>query len=248
MCIDAYLDMLRQYFDKNIEILLKKDLLLILNFIENHNYMQETVVKTILNKPKLFFSADKFQNIPIQHLKLVISKSNLNLEELQILKKWIDREETTNYRYKFNLLFRKNLRDKKFQARQFHSNCDNKGATIIIGKLKNDSFIRGYNPLDWSINNNYYNVSDSHFHFHECLYKETEDSFIFSSKDKNIILDRVKSLWDAIYYKKNDGPSFGTSELFIQNNQNCWSYDYHHYEGIGLKKGIYELDLFEAFQ
>ncbi|KAF0508959.1 kelch-like protein 17 [Gigaspora margarita] len=86
MLLDAYLVVLRQYFDTNIEILLKKDLLLILDFIENHNHMQEIVVKTIFNKPKLFFSADKFQNIPIRHLKLVISKNNLNIEELQIIK------------------------------------------------------------------------------------------------------------------------------------------------------------------
>ncbi|KAF0508960.1 btb/poz domain-containing protein 19-like [Gigaspora margarita] len=159
---------------------------------------------------------------------------------------WIDREETTNYRYKFNLLLRKNLqRDKKFQAKQFYSNCDNKGATIVIGRLKNkDSFIGGYNPLDWKIN--YYSYFNSHLHVRE-LYKPTKYSFIFSSKDKSMILGRVKSFRNAIYCNQN-GPSFGASELFIQDNQNCWSYEHYDYEGIGLKKGIYELDLFEAFQ
>ncbi|CAG8811179.1 8291_t:CDS:2, partial [Gigaspora margarita] len=39
------------------------------------------------------------------------------------------------------------------------------------------------------------------------------------------------------------GPIFGTFELFIHDNQNCWSYKYYdNYEGK------YELDLFKAFQ
>ncbi|CAG8612683.1 11948_t:CDS:2, partial [Dentiscutata erythropus] len=217
---DAYLVMLRQYFDTKIEILLKNDLLLILGFIENYNNMQETVVKTILNKPKLFFSADKFQNIPIQHLKLVISKNNLNLKELQILNKvilWLyNNQDECNEILKY-------VRFDQITYEELSGfNCDNKGATIVIRKLKNEgSFIGGYNPLDWSIDDYYYNVSDG----------------------------RVKSFSDTIYCKKNYGSSFGRSELFIQNNQNCWSYEhYHYYESIGLKKGIYELDLFEAFQ
>ncbi|CAG8846609.1 4082_t:CDS:2, partial [Racocetra persica] len=55
--------------------------------------------------------------------------------------------------------------DEKFQARQFHSSCDNKGATIVIRRVKNkDHFIGGYNPLDWSIV-----LVDNSF------YKRTED-------------------------------------------------------------------------
>ncbi|CAG8624453.1 15152_t:CDS:2 [Dentiscutata erythropus] len=138
-----------------------------------------------------------------------ICYSNINIdsniickEQLMKLMQWIDREETTNCRYKFNLL----LREITNKAKEFYSFCDNKGATIVIGKRGKNSFIGGYNPLSWSSN---------------YTYKSTKDSFIFSKDNKDIRLGRIISDFAyAIYCNPEFGPSFNRYEFYIPDNSN----------------------------
>ncbi|KAF0390471.1 btb/poz domain-containing protein 19-like [Gigaspora margarita] len=290
--------MLNQYFINNIEKLISNDLKLILDFIESFKELQKIVVRTIFHKPKLFFSAENFQTIPIQYLKLFISNENLDIKETEILEKvilwlngrdlkdlneyynillkyirfnqitdngfktlyvnlkesinpailkkiirkeqliklmqWIDRQDTTNYRHNFKLLLKKNI----IKAEQLHNSCNNKGATIVIGKLKNeDSFIKGYNPLNWTTE----------------TYKGTKDSFIFtsSSKNKNMRLGRVKSNYDFTAIScRPEGTHFGYYDLYILYKNNNWKVknDGNYYESIGLEAKDYLIDYFEVFQ
>jgi hypothetical protein len=71
---------------------------------------------------------------------------------------WIDRKNglynSKNIPYDFNLLYRANKDETDTNI--FHNKCDNKGATIVIAKVKGkDQMIGRYNPLEW-------NSSDSH--------------------------------------------------------------------------------------
>ena len=85
-----------------------------------------------------------------------------------IFASWIEKKNDTQYNvenipYSFNLLYRAS-RDGNTPA-AFHARCDNKGATIVIAKIRDsDQIVGGYNPLAW-------NSSDS--------MKSTNDSFIF---------------------------------------------------------------------
>jgi hypothetical protein len=88
----------------------------------------------------------------------------INQKHVVIFTNWIDRKPC-----KFNLLYRAS-RDGNTTA-TFHAKCDNKGATIIIVKIKNsEQIVGGYNPLSWDSSN-----KD----------KFTYDSFIFSFTDRN---------------------------------------------------------------
>ncbi|RIA94895.1 hypothetical protein C1645_758839, partial [Glomus cerebriforme] len=67
---------------------------------------------------------------------------------------WIDKKDSSYYNrrnipYDFKLLYRSS--QDGIDTKSFHRNCDNKGATIWMAKIKNSSqLIGGYNPLDWS--------------------------------------------------------------------------------------------------
>ncbi|GES72663.1 hypothetical protein GLOIN_2v1790646 [Rhizophagus clarus] len=87
----------------------------------------------------------------------------------------------SNIPYEFNLIFRGSW--DSFDAISFHNKCDNKGATIIVIKIKNSNqSIGGYNPLDWS----------------GLEQKITSDSFIFSFKD----YDNISSDYEVFQVKK----------------------------------------------
>src|ERR1051325_2285229 len=90
-------------------------------------------------------------------------------EHIPLFSSWIDKKGSSHYNkknnpYKFNLLYRAS-RDGN-TAKAFHEKCDNKGATIVVTKIKNsEQIVGGYNPLFW----------DSSI---SC--KSTFDSFIYS--------------------------------------------------------------------
>jgi hypothetical protein len=66
---------------------------------------------------------------------------------------WIDKKRETPYKFKdipfkFKLNYRAN--QEGFEINKFHENCDNKGPTVVIIKVRNsDEIIGGYNPLEW---------------------------------------------------------------------------------------------------
>ncbi|RHZ72431.1 hypothetical protein Glove_242g24 [Diversispora epigaea] len=148
---------------------------------------------------------------------------------------WIDRKNTTypstNYPYEFQLI----LRGSKdgFAPQTFWNMCHGHAGTVIIIKVKGtDEIIGGYNPLMWDNNTG-------------GVYKETNDSFIFSLKNGNIqnsILSRVKLPKNALHYwaKCNQeiyGPIFGGNELFMRSDQSNFTIDNNSYFGT---HGYYE--------
>ncbi|RIA79105.1 hypothetical protein C1645_752151 [Glomus cerebriforme] len=96
----------------------------------------------------------------------------INRGHIALFANWIDRIERKNIEnipYEFNLLYRAS-RDGNTAA-AFHTKCDNKGATMVVLKIKNsEQIVGGYNPLFWDSSN---------------TYKSTKDSFILSFTDKN---------------------------------------------------------------
>src|SRR5207248_10095480 len=90
-------------------------------------------------------------------------------QHFAIFSSWIEKKNDSYYNvrnipYSFNLLYRASRDGNTPEA--FHEKCDNKGATIVIVKIKgSEQIVGGYNPFDWDSSNSY---------------KTTTDSFIFS--------------------------------------------------------------------
>ncbi|RIA96562.1 TLD-domain-containing protein, partial [Glomus cerebriforme] len=126
-----------------------------------------------------------------------------------------------NIPYKFNLIYRAS-RDGDTVA-TFHKKCDNKGATIVIAKIKNsEQIIGGYNPLQWDSSNSY---------------KSTKDSFIFSFTDRTELqsakVGYINHNYEkfAIYCHVNHGPTFGNGhDLWCQNHDTWHTYNYSYFK------------------
>ncbi|CAB4431034.1 unnamed protein product [Rhizophagus irregularis] len=80
--------------------------------------------------------------------------SLINQNHIIVFSNWIDKKgKITKYTsktipYELNLLYRASRDGGTPEA--FHKKCDNKGATIIIIKIKDsEKIIGGYNPFDW---------------------------------------------------------------------------------------------------
>ncbi|RIA97531.1 hypothetical protein C1645_801737 [Glomus cerebriforme] len=152
---------------------------------------------------------------------------------------WIDRKEekyTKSIPYEFNLIYRAS-RDGNTAA-AFHARCNNKGANIVIVKIKNsEQIVGGYNPLFWSSDNND---------------MPTKDSFIFSITNKNDP-QSVKVVYSngdqySIRCHSHCGPYFGYSDLYtVYTNYSMWQCRPHSYPTLNLPNNI-ELDDYEVFQ
>src|SRR6266496_110610 len=100
------------------------------------------------------------------NLNSTLIKSN----SIPLFASWIDKKESSHYDrksipYDFKLLYRSS--QDGIDTKIFHRNCDNKGATIYIAKIKDSAqLIGGYNPLYWD--GNYGN------------WKAAADSFMFN--------------------------------------------------------------------
>src|SRR5436305_14490752 len=96
--------------------------------------------------------------------------------------------------YRFELLLR-GTRD-GFDIAKFHQLCDNKGATLVIARIKDSKqIVGGYNPLYWSSSNGYLS---------------TYDSFLFKLTDtQSAEIGRAVTNSNAIYDYSGYGPSFG---------------------------------------
>ncbi|EXX71838.1 hypothetical protein GLOIN_2v1782178 [Rhizophagus irregularis DAOM 181602=DAOM 197198] len=145
-----------------------------------------------------------------------IGSTLINRKHITLFINFIDRKNIdTDYNknpYKFNLLYRAS-RDGN-TATSFHAKCDNKGATIVVAKIKNsEQIIGGYNPLFWDSNS-----SD----------KSTNDSFIFSFSDKNNLRNVHVAYSNGSQYSvrgySHCGPLFGLNDLYINynNDPNNW--------------------------
>ncbi|RHZ89661.1 hypothetical protein Glove_13g214 [Diversispora epigaea] len=142
---------------------------------------------------------------------------------------WIDRKtinySTTNIPYKFELIL-SGTRD-GFAPQTFWNICLGHANTVVVAKVKGtDEILGGYNPLAWD---NIYKGGVWG------IWKETNDSFIFSLKNGDIqksILSRVKRPEEAICFgskkfQKVSGPDFGDFWLYSEksnftlDNRNC---------------------------
>ncbi|CAB4387780.1 unnamed protein product [Rhizophagus irregularis] len=145
--------------------------------------------------------------------KFIYDSTLIERQHFAVLASWIDKKENLhliNIPYKFNLLYRAS-RDGNTPA-AFHAKCDNKGATIVVAKIKNsEQIVGGYNPLYW--NSIVHELS-------------TFDSFIYFFADvKNIVTAKVSySNGNAfsIGNNPNYAPIFGGGYDLYHHGYGVW--------------------------
>src|SRR5436189_5834084 len=121
-----------------------------------------------------------------------------------------------------------------FEHKIFHSKCNNKGATVVLIKLKNSNrIIGGYNSERWSGSGNFI---------------RSNNSFIFSFdrilKSSTIILSRIKNSVSAISDSNTKCQGFGCGDLYIFLNT-CQLSDY----SVKIHDSeTFEIDDYEVFQ
>ncbi|GBC10279.1 hypothetical protein RclHR1_00950016 [Rhizophagus clarus] len=137
--------------------------------------------------------------------------------------------------YEFKLLHRSS--QDGFTTRSFHKNCNNKGATIWIAKIQGSTqLIGGYNPLDWSGDDN--------------DWKSTTDSFLFNITDGKDIstakLGYVNTANYAVYCGNYQGPKMGDLQCKDTNN---WTYkvDSTDYPNVGIPAN-FVVENYEVYQ
>ncbi|EXX74890.1 hypothetical protein RirG_046850 [Rhizophagus irregularis DAOM 197198w] len=182
----------------------------------------------------------------------IIDSKIVNLNIVSIISRWIDKIDV-NYKishlrelylpYKFRLLIR-GSRD-GFTPRKFHTLCDNKHNTVTFIKVReSEEILGGYNPIIWMNSNSW---------------GKTQNSFIFSFKNRNnfkdAILSIVKDTNNALNYHTEHGPCFG-KELLIYTSEDSADIDFDKticheqkfYEKSIRKKGEFPLEDYEVFQ
>jgi hypothetical protein len=172
-------------------------------------------------------------------LNFQIDSTLIESKHIPLFASWIDRKNSSHYNlkntpYDFKLLYRSS-RD-GIDTSSFHKNCDNKGATIWIAKIKNKTqLIGGYNPLDWNGRS----------------WKTTADSFFFNFSDgKNIStakISYVKRHNYAVFCHNSWGPTMGN----LYCNDNNWYYQNHTYIDCYPDVEIqtnFEVEDYEVFQ
>ncbi|CAB4440478.1 unnamed protein product [Rhizophagus irregularis] len=196
-----------------------------------HNLLEFHIVPNIKTKTNL---------PPSRRLNLKLDSTLIESKHIPLFASWIDRKDSLHYNiknipYDFKLLYRSS-RD-GIDTKTFHENCDYKGATIWVAKIKNSTqIIGGYNPLDWNSN---------------CVWKTTEDSFIFNfTNGKNISTSKVSYVNNkkyAVYCYSGHGPTMGN----LYCSENYWSNKQRHFGISYYDTGIPEdfiVEDYEVFQ
>ncbi|POG69914.1 hypothetical protein GLOIN_2v1776480 [Rhizophagus irregularis DAOM 181602=DAOM 197198] len=198
-----------------------------------HDLLEYHIVPNV--KPKTSLPTSRKQKLNFQ-----IDSTLIESNHIPLFASWIDKKDSSHYRknvpYDFKLLYRSS--QDGVDTKSFHKNCDNKGATIWIAKIKNSTqLIGGYNPLDW--NGSRYQ------------WETTADSFIFNSTNgKNISTSKVsyvKKQNRAVFCNYNYGPTMGN--IYCDNNN--WSNKDRGYGDDYPKIGIpenFEVEDYEVFQ
>ncbi|CAG8561721.1 8567_t:CDS:2 [Racocetra persica] len=157
----------------------------------------------------------KYNKFPIRWGNFKVDSMLIDKEIALLLTNWIDKktiddEESKGFQYHFNLLFRNSLDGCCHSYSKFHQKCDNKGKTIVIAKVTDDSdgnwVYGGYNPLDWNGND---------------VWKPTTESFLFILNKDDLrggIISYVNDSSHAIYCNSDCGPSFGEGPDFRISN------------------------------
>jgi hypothetical protein len=205
-----------------------KDILpqdLIYNLLEYH------IVHNMKSKASLLPRKPKFEFQPGSTL--------IGTDHITLFASWIDRKHYSYYSrkkvpYDFKLLY-KSCHD-GIDTKYFHKNCDKKGATIWIAKIKDSTqLIGGYNPLDWSGD----------------YWKYTADSFIFNFRNREVIstanVSYVNKKDRAVFCHINYGPTMGN--LYCNNNNwtNIDRGERDRYPNVGIPAN-FEVEYYEVFQ
>ncbi|EXX75237.1 uncharacterized protein OCT59_025294 [Rhizophagus irregularis] len=178
----------------------------------------------------------------------VICSRIVNSGIVSTISRWIDKItiDDKNFNvsylpYKFELLLR-GSRD-GFTPKKFHELCDNKPNTVTFIKIKGtEEIVGGYNPITWESSDNW---------------GKTEDSFIFSFKNKNNFKDSILSkVIDPCYAFANHpicGPKFGHDIIIYAQgasaNYNVAQCSKRHYEKkIRDSKDIFSIEDYEVFR
>jgi hypothetical protein len=174
------------------------------------------------------------------NLKYQLDSTLIESNHVPIFASWIDKMDPSHYirksiPYDLKLLYRASQDGN--DTLSFHKNCDNKGATIWIARIKNSTqLIGGYNPLDWKGNRNW---------------KTTADSFLFNFTNGRDISTAKKSYAKvqcfAVFCDSSHGPTMGN--LWYDNNN--WSYNNFYNGNLYPKIGIpenFEVEDYEVFQ
>ncbi|EXX64198.1 hypothetical protein RirG_145090 [Rhizophagus irregularis DAOM 197198w] len=173
-----------------------------------------------------------------------------NKEEVTIMERTLHRSEdfhdkkNGNYLRNTHYNFYRSSSDGNTIAK-FHEKTDNKGANIVVAKIKNtNQIIGGYNPLDWSMFNN------------RMSFRITADSFIFSFKDyKNTDTGKIGRVIKKEYaISSSYGPIFGSSHIIasccdieLRSNGSKWSSYPNCYPDIDIPIN-YETEDYKVFQ
>jgi hypothetical protein len=171
----------------------------------------------------------------------------VNSDIFSTISRWIDKVviNDNNFNeylpYKFELLLR-GSRD-GFTPKKFHELCDNKHNTVTFIKVKGTKeIIGGYNPLEWKSS---------------ASWGITNDSFIFSFKDKNIkdaILSNVNDKNSAVWYNNITGPCFGKCDIVMLAFSESTNYSkyrcrkFHYEKKIRDNEDYFTIEDYEVFQ
>ncbi|GBC11615.2 hypothetical protein GLOIN_2v1868421 [Rhizophagus irregularis DAOM 181602=DAOM 197198] len=168
------------------------------------------------------------RNIKINEIKIInsqiIDSKIVDSNIISTVSKRIDKmtNNDENYKksylpYKFELLLR-GSRD-GFTPKRFHELCDGKPKTVTFIKVKGtEEIIGGYNPLIWET---------SH------IWGVTKNSFIFSFKNRYVVISKVKNSNYALDYSTKCGPQFG-SDLIINSYKDSNSNEYTNFNYLLL--------------
>ncbi|GBC06775.1 hypothetical protein RclHR1_07030005 [Rhizophagus clarus] len=181
-------------------------------------------------------SSQNSKMLPRRLSNLSNGPSNIiKLEHIYLISNWIEKKQETFSKvpqYEFKLLLRGN-RD-GFDVKSFREKCYDKGATVVVFKLRENKIIGGYNPISWGGSGRYLLTDDSFiFSFHQSILNSS-----------TIMLSRVKNRKNAIYDSTNNSHSFGEYDLEIFKKK-CRNRDY---ETRIHENGDFEIEDYEVFQ
>ncbi|CAB4431913.1 unnamed protein product [Rhizophagus irregularis] len=184
--------------------------------------------------------AKQIGSLPSRIAVNTIDSVLINSKHLALFAGWIDKKDKSlkMIPYEFNLIFRAS-RDGNTAA-AFHNKCNNKGATIIVIKIKGtNKMVGGYNPLDWEGSG---------------IFKDTQDSFIYIFNDYRDInrgkIGRVTDASHALICNNQWGPIFGYNydiAMYPDSQNNKWYSKPNSYPNINIPVS-FEIDDYEAFQ
>ncbi|UZO02859.1 uncharacterized protein OCT59_021337 [Rhizophagus irregularis] len=178
---------------------------LLVTIIKNDNHQMNEIQELYNDLLEYFLDSD---NEPIKksepHIVKEIQSKNIDSkiitnQQAELISKWIDKLETTDKSYEFKLLYRDSHNEfgvfgSLFRYKKCQNACKNQFRTVTIYKVRDSNeILGGYNPIEWKFDGSY---------------GITNDSFIFSFKNSDIILSRIRNEKDAICNGFTEGPSF----------------------------------------